>query len=177
LNQTNLEIKSLARDEKAHPLIVGNRVFDVLPTTDDLINFTRKQYLFLQLIWRGLSTGEASEKAGYALDQAASFLETDKAKDYLQKKQLASIIAQETKNEDNWWVEVHQVRTGEKILNKGQMVALQASGDRVAPKRNEVNQEKTKVVINFNFSAESVKEAFKRQESIDAELSEEQQGD
>ncbi len=164
----------MAKDDKSHPLIVGNRVFDVLPTTDDLINFTRKQYLLMQLVWRGLSTEEASDKSGYELEHAKTFLDTELAKDYLQKKQLASIIAQETKNEDNWWVEVHQVRTGEKVLNKGQMVALQASGDRVAPKRNEVNAEKAKVVINFNFSPESVREAFKRQQSIEAQLVEEQ---
>lgn len=174
MNQTNLDIKQLSKDEKVHPLIVGNRVFDVLPTTDDLINFTRAKYLLLQLIWRGLSVEEASDKAGVLLEDAQTFLASEKALDYLRKKELASVIAQEARNPDRWWVEVHNVMDGSKVLNKGQMVALQAQGDRVAPKRNDVDETKAKTVINFNFSAESVQEAFKRQESIEAQIVEEQ---
>lgn len=172
LNDTTATIHQLAKgdpDVRSRPLVIGNKVFDVLPTTSDLIDFTRPKYLLLQFIYRDVPLTEASEKCGLTVEASQSFLETQKAKDYLEKKRLASIIAQETKNEDNWWVEIHQVRAGEKVLNKGQMVALQAAGDRVAPKRNDVNVEKTKVVIQFNFSPEDVKEAFRRQDVIDAE--------
>lgn len=169
------EIASYARQAKEHPLIVGNKVFDVLPTTQDLIDFTRPKYLLLQLIHRGVPTPEAADKCGLTEDQAIAFLDTDKARDYLQKKQLASIVAQEARDPDRWWVEVHNVMEGNKILNKGQMVALQAQGDRVAPKKNETDETKGKVVINLNFSAEAVREAFKRQESIEAELVREQE--
>lgn len=171
---TNSEIAALAKTEQAHPLIVGNRVFDVLPTTQELVDFTRPKYLLLQLLRRGLPIEEAALKSGLELDDAVSFRDSPKAQDYLQKKELASIIAQETKDPDRWWVQVHKVMEGEKVLNKGQMVALQAQGDRVAPKRNEIDGDKPKTVINFNFSADAVKEAFRRQESIEAELVKEQ---
>lgn len=176
MNTRNAEITQLVKDEKAHPLIVGNRVFDILPTTQELVDFTRSKYLFLQLIWRGVALPEAAEKAGLPVEDATAFKDSPKAQDYLQKKELAAIVAQEAKNPDRWWVEVHRVMEGEKVLNKGQMVVLQAQGDRVAPKRAEADGEKGKTIINFNFSAEAVKEAFRRQDVIEAELSQEQNG-
>lgn len=175
MNYQNEQIKDLAKSEKARPLIVGNRVFDVLPTTQELVDFTRPKYLLLQLLWRGLSIEDAALKAGVDLEDAVAFRDSDKAQDYLQKKSLASIVAQETKDPDRWWVQVNEVMEGRKVLNKGQMVALQAQGDRVAPKRNEADTEKTKTVINFNFSPEAVQEAFRRQEAIEAKIVEEQQ--
>lgn len=177
MNETNFQIQQFAKDEKAHPLIVGNKVFDILPTTKDLTDFTKTKYLLLQLIHRNVPILEASAKCGMTEDQARNFLETDKAKDYLQKKQLAEIVAQEARNPDRWWVEVHNVMEGTKTLNKGQMVALQAQGDRVAPKKIETDDSKGKITINLNFSAEVVKEAFRRQESIEAEIVKEQHGD
>lgn len=171
----NDDIKQLARSEKEHPVIIGNRVFDVLPTTQELVFFSRPKYLLLQLIRRGLSLTEASEKSGVELDEAEAFLASPKATDYLRKKELASIIAQEAKERDNWWTTVAQVMEGTKVLNKGQMVALQAQGDRVSPKKNDVD-DKAKVVINFNFSPETVHEAFRRQEAIEAQLVKEQAG-
>lgn len=176
LDTRNLAIKQNAKDDQSRPLIVGNRVFDVLPTTEDLIHFTRPNYLLLQLIWRGLSVEDAASKAGVDLEVAKAFLSSEKALDYLRKKELASVIAEETRNPDRWWVEVHNVMDGTKVLNKGQMVALQAQGDRVAPKRNDSDADKPKVTIQFNFSSESVSEAFRRQEAINAEIVEEQNG-
>lgn len=177
LNETNLQIKQITADQPTHPAIVGNKVFDVLPTTDELVSFpSRKKYLLLQLLWRGIQLEEAAAKCGLTLEEATAYKDSPKAADYLRRKELAAIIAEETKSEDNWWVEVHQVRAGEKVLNKGQMVALQASGDRVAPKKTELNPEKNKIVINLNFSAEAVKEAFRRQESIETEIVQEQNG-
>lgn len=177
MNDLNTAIKQATRDQPIHPTIVGNRVFDVLPTTQELVSFpSRKKYLLLQLLWRGLSIEEAADKSGLSLEDAVSYADTEKAKDYLRRKELAAIIAEEMRSQDNWLVEAHQVRAGDKVLNKGQMVVFQAVGDRVAPKKTE-DIEKPKVTINFNFSPESVQDAFKRQASIDAQLAEEQHGD
>lgn len=153
---------------------MGNRVIDVLPTTQELVDFSRPRYVLLQLLWRGMPIEEASDKAGLSLEDATAFRDSAKAQDYLQKKTLASIVAQETKDPDRWWVELHNVMAGTKVLSKGQMVALQAQGDRVAPKTREAGEEKSKVTINFNFSPEAVKEAFRRQEAIEAKIVEEQ---
>lgn len=176
MNDTNSSIKQISKENQSHPLIVGNKVFDVLPTTQELIDFSRPKYLLLQLIFRGIPIEEAATKAGIPLDQAITFQNSQKAIDYLQKKTLASIVAQEARDPDRWWVEVHNVMDGTKQLNKGQMVALQAQGDRVAPKKNDADGEKAKVTIQFNFSPESVREAFRRQDAIDAELVKEQHG-
>ncbi len=172
LNETNLQIKALQEPVQ----IIGNTVIAVLPTTHDLISFRNKRkYLFLQLLCRNVSLAEAADKSGLSLEDATAYKDTPFAKDWLQKKELASIIAEEMRSQDNWLVEAHQVRQGEKTLNKGQMVVFQAIGERVAPKKPEAEDSKPKVSITFNFSPESVKEAFSRQASIDARIIEEQE--
>ncbi len=174
MNPLNSEISSLSKINASHPVIVGNRVFDVLPTTHELVDFTRAKYLLLQLLWRGASLEEAVTKTGLSEEEVLAFKESPKAKHYLQKKELASIMAEEAKDPNRWWATAQSVLEGSYTLNKGQMVVFQSVGDRVAPKKNESDLERSKTVINFNFSPEAVQEAFKRQESIEAELVREQ---
>jgi hypothetical protein len=69
------------------------------------------------------------------------------------------------------WIEMgERVLSGERRLSKDQQVVYAAFGDRFFPKARVDGDGGKGVVVNFNFSAEDVKEAFRREEVYETEV-------
>lgn len=167
---TNLqEIKELAKAGNSSVIMVGNRVYEASKYAPEIVHFSSQKYLFLNHYHSGMTIEEAAEKSKMGVEEAEVFLETPKAIEYLKKRAIRDYIRKDY--EEGKWVEVgNECLEGRKHLAKDQQIVFQAFGDRFEPKpRGEGGEAKT--VVNFNFSPESVKEAFRRQESIETELS------
>lgn len=115
---------------------------------------------------------EAASKSNMTVDEAESFLARPKTVAWLQDRAVKDHIRNEWAEGSKWWQIGNECLEGTRHLSKDQQIVFQAFGDRVCPKTKEVGEERGKTVINFNFSPESVKEAFKRQSAIDGELAE-----
>lgn len=151
-------------------VVVGNRVYDASQLVPSIVYFTRAQYLFLNHYRLGVTIDEASEKAGLTVDEAEKFLAKPKTVAWLQDRATKDHIRNEWAEGGKWWQIGNECLEGTRHLSKDQQIVFQAFGDRVCPKTKDIGEERGKTVINFNFSPESVKEAFQRQSAIDAEI-------
>ncbi len=163
-------VKAASKQDGAPVLVVGNRVFDASQIAPEVIHFTRKQYIFLNSYRLGVPLSEAAAKAGMQEDEAERFLERPKTVAWLQDRALKSHIRSEWHESDKWWEIGEQVLSGVRHLAKDQQVVYLEFGKRVCPESKGTPDSGKGVVINFNFSPESVKEAFKRQAAIEAEI-------
>ncbi len=170
MNPGNEDLKALVKaNDGAKGVVVGNQVYEPLTFAPQIVRFTRKQYLFLHHYRLGIPLEQAAEKADMAAQTAIHFLEKEDTIAWLTDRAAKDHIRNEWQEPGKWWEMGNEVLEGRKHLSKDQQVVYMAFGERIAPKPKIV-EDNSKTTINFNFTAEDVKEAFKRQESIDAEL-------
>ena len=160
------EIKS---SECTTAVAIGNSVYDPLIFQPELIKFTRKEYNFLNQYRLGVPLEDAALKADMSLSHAESFLRRDKTRAWLADRALKDHIKSEWEEPGKWWELGNKVLEGEKQFSKAQTVVFQEFGARICPKPREYLNSPQNQTVNFNFSPESVKAAFKRQEAIDVE--------
>jgi len=162
------EVKQLAKEGGSSVVMVGNRVYEASKYAPELVHFTNQKYLFLNHYYNGVSIEESAVKSGLDLTEAESFVDSPKACEWLRKRAIRDFIRRDY--EEGKWLEIADACVeGRKQLRKDQQVAFSALGERFAPKPK-VNTDGAKTVINFNFTAKDVDDAFKRQASIDAEV-------
>lgn len=164
------EILALGRTETSAPALIGNRVVDRLLTTDKVIDLPRQKYLFLQLRRRDVSLEDAAVKAKLDLKDAQDFESTPLAQEYLQDRLTASILAEEAKDQDRWWIRLHSIVEGKIPVTREQMDAMKLAGARIAP-TSEGQAATNRIEINIDPTA--VQEAFRRQNAIEAQIVEE----
>lgn len=163
------DVRQIAQSNGASVVLVGNRVYEASKYAPEIIHFTKEKYLFLNRYFDGMELAEAAQKSGMTAEDAGTFVETPKAVDWLRRRAVREYIRKDWEGGGKWWEMGDKVMKGEKHFSKDQQVVYMAFAERCAPKpRSEDSQPKT--VINFNFSAKDVEEAFKRQSAIDAEL-------
>lgn len=163
------EVEQAAKQDGAKVLIVGNRVYDASQLVPSVVHFTRNQYLFLNNFRLGISVAEAASKAGMTPEEADRFLDMKKTREWLQDRAVKDHIRNEWAEGGKWWEMGEKCLNGEKHLSKDQQVVFMAFGDRVCPKPRVDAEEKNKTVINVNFSAEDVKNAFRREQAFETE--------
>lgn len=163
-------ITHLGKTDATRALVIGNSVYDPLLFSRRLIHFSRRQYLFLNEYRLGIPLNEAASKAGMTVAHAERFLKRPKIRAWLEDRAKKDYIRNEWSEPGKWWEMGDKVLKGEKHLSKDQQVVWMAFGERIAPKPRELGGPSTGPTINFNFSPEAVKEAFRRQESIKTEL-------
>jgi len=164
------EVQAIARQDRSPIAIVGNSVYDPLLFSRRIVPFSRRQYLFLNAYRLGVPLAKAAEKVGWTVKQADYFLSRPNTRAWIEDRAKKDAIRDEWA-ESNKWVEMgNDVLEGKKHLSKDQQVVYLEFGKRFCPEQKfspEVNKGPT---INFNFSAEAVQEAFRRQNAIDAEI-------
>lgn len=163
------DVEQMAKVDGAKVLIVGNRVYDASQLVPSVVHFTRSQYLFLNHYRLGITIDEAALKAGMTPDEADRFLERPKTRAWLEDRATKDHIRNEWAEGGKWWEMGDKCLNGEKHLSKDQQVVFMAFGERVCPKPRATDENQTKTVINFNFSVEDVKEAFKREQAFETE--------
>lgn len=162
-------IKAIAKERDTNVVVIGNRVYEASEYAPDLVCNTRQKYLLLNHYHAGLPLAECASKVNMDLDKAAEFIDSPKAVAWLQREAVKDYAKQKWADGGEWVLAGDECLEGKKHLAKDQQVVFQAFGERFFPKKKETS-EGSKTVINFNFSAKDVQDAFRRQESIDAEL-------
>ncbi len=166
-------MRDVQKLDNSPTLIVGNRVYDASQLVPDIVHFTRSQYLFLNNYRLGVPLDEAASKSNMTPAQAEAFLDRPKTIAWLQDRAEKDHIRNEWAESGKWWKMGNECLEGTRHLSKDQQIVFMAFGDRICPKTKE-SGESAKTVINFNFSPESVRAAFQRQETIQGELSKEE---
>jgi hypothetical protein len=162
------EAKSLAKENDLKIAVVGNRVFEASQYAPELRVFPTKKWLFLNHYADEMPLSEAADKVGMTVEEAERFLETDKAKEWLERRAVIQYAKQKWSDGGEWVVTGEECLEGKKHLAKDQQIVFQAFGERFMPKAK--TEQKGNTTINFNFSAEAVKAAIERQTVIDAEV-------
>lgn len=148
---------------------VGNMVYEGSSFAPEVVSFTRQKYLFLNHFHSGMSLVEAAVKVGLEPADAEAFVQTPKAVEWLQKRAIRDYIRQEWADGGKWIEMGDKVLNGERKLSKDQQVVYMAFADRFFPKAKTDGADKS-VTINFNFTADDVKEAFNREQAFEAEI-------
>lgn len=170
MNEYTEEAKELLRTEDgAKGLLVRNRVFTPHTFSDELPDFSSRQYVFLRHYSLEVPLDEAADKAGMTPEDAERFLERPKVRAWLADRALKAYIKNEWEVPGKVYKELDDVYEGRKPLSKAQTEALKMLAERVAPVKKHSDGEKAPT-YTFNFGVEAVKAAFKRQAAIDAEL-------
>lgn len=163
-------IEGLGNTDATRALVMGNSVYDPLLFSRQLVCFSRRQYLFLNAYRLGVPLHEAAAKAGMDVAKAERFLKRPNTRKWIADRAQKDYIRNEWHESNKWWELGHEVLEGKKHLSKDQQVVYLEFGKRVCPESKsqpEVNKGPT---IHFNFGADAVKEAFRRQESIETEI-------
>lgn len=161
-------MEEIAKQDGTKVVVVGNRVYDASQLVPSVVHFTRSQYLFLNHYKLGVPLEEAADKSGMTVEDAERFLRRSKTRAWLEDRALKDHIRNEWAEGGKWWQMGDDCLEGKKHLSKDQQVVFMAFGDRVCPKKSDTSDQ-SKTTINFNFSADDVREAFKREQSFDTE--------
>lgn len=164
------EIQALGRTDATRALVVGNSVYDPLLFSRQLVRFSRRQYLFLNAYRLGVTLQEAADKAGMTVEQAERFLRRPMTRQWMEDRAKKDYIRNEWHESNKWWEMGNEVLEGKKHLSKDQQVVYLEFGKRVCPESKATNEVKSGPTINFNFGPEAIKEALKRQQSIETEV-------
>lgn len=165
------QLQSLGNTDATRVAIVGKSVFDPLLFARKMVSFSRRQYLFLNAYRLGTPLAEAAQKAGMTVSSAERFLNRPSTRAWMENRVSQDQIKQEWHETSKWWEMGHEVLEGKRHLSKDQQVVYLEFGKRVCPEIKSHPEANKGPTINFNFSAEAVKEAFDRQNVIDAEVS------
>lgn len=164
------DIVKLGKTEDSRPLVVGNDVFEKDLATSRLFRFSRKRYIFLNLLHDGLTLDEASLKAGLTPETALKFRESAEAAEYLEMRELREVVAREAKDADRWWAMGYAAMEGKKAMNKIQCEIYKEHGKRIQP-CSEASAPPSKIEIHI--SPEAIERSKERRQSIDAQIVEE----
>lgn len=164
------EMKAVAKQDGNPIFLVKNQVYDASQLVPSIVSFTRRQYLFLNHYRLGVPLEEAARKSEMTAEEAERFLDRPKTKAWLEDRATKDHIRNEWAEGGKWWQMGDECLEGKRHLSKDQQVVFMAFGERVCPKTRDPSTE-IKTTINVNFTAEDVKEAFRRQATIDAEIS------
>lgn len=159
----------MAKLDGAKVLVVGNRVYDASQLIPSVVHFTRSQYLFLNHYRLGVPLEEAASKAGMTPEEADRFLDKSKTRAWLEDRATKDHIRNEWAEGGKWWEMGEACLRGDKHLSKDQQVVFMAFGERVCPKPRASDEGQTKTILNFNFSAQDVKDAFQREKAFETE--------
>ncbi len=170
VNPDRQMIEKMGTTDATKALVVGNSVYDPLVFSRRLVHFSRRQYLFLNSYRLGVPLAEAASKADMTVEQAERFLKRPMTRAWLDDRAKKDYIRNEWHESNKWWEMGDKVLNGERRLSKDQQVVYMAFGERVCPKPRETDPEKVKTVIHFNFSAQDVKEAFRREASFETQV-------
>jgi molybdenum-dependent DNA-binding transcriptional regulator ModE len=162
------EIKALAKANELGVAVVGDRVFEVSKYSKGMTAFPTKKWLLLNHYADEMPLSEAARKVGMPLDQAADFIDSPMAVEWLERQAVIKAKRQKWSDGGEWIRLGDECLEGKKHLAKDQQIVFQAFGDRFMPKAKSDGAE-SKTVINFNFTAQDVKEAFSRERSFDTE--------
>lgn len=154
-------------------LVVGANVYDPLLFSPDIVKFSAKQYVFLRSYRLGVSLEDAALKSGLTKDEAERFLDKPKTKAWLEDRATKDHIKNEWAEPGKWFKEGDDIIEGKKNWSKAQLEVWKAFGERVAPVKKEETHN-TKPTIQINIDPSAVQEAFRRQQSIEAEIVREQ---
>jgi len=163
-------IQALGKTDATRALVVGNSVYDPLVFSRRLVHFSRRQYLFLNAYRLGVSLSEAASKSDMTVEQAERFLKRPMTRAWMEDRAKKDYIRNEWHESNKWWEMGNDVLEGKRHLAKDQQVVYLEFGKRVCPESKSSSESKG-TTINFNFGPEAVQEAFRRQASIEAELS------
>lgn len=171
--EPNQDVKQLVKSEDGvRGLVIGNRVYDPLLFSRRVVRFSAKQYRFLQAYRLGTPLHEAAEKANLTIEQVDRFLKRESTRAWLRDRAEKDHIKSEWEEPGKWWALGNEVLEGKKQFSKAQIVVFQEFGNRVCPKAGVGSDSAPKIQINIDPSA--VQEAFRRQQSIEAEIVKEQ---
>lgn len=161
------DIIALGKTDESRPLVVGNDVFERDLATSRLYRFSRKRYIFLNLIHDDASIEEAALKSGLDLGMAQRFLNMTEAKDYLEMREVREIVAREAKDADGWWVKGFLVEEGKKPMNKVQCEIWKERGKRISP-CSDASAPPMKVEIHI--SQEALDRSKERRKAVEAQI-------
>lgn len=164
------EIVALGKTETSRPLVAGNDVFEKDVATNRLFRFSRKRYIFLNLLHDGLSLEEAAAKAGLDQGSALKFREGSEASEFLEMRELREIVAREAKDPDRWWTLGYMAMEGKKPMNKIQCEIYKEHGKRIQP-CSDAQQPAMKVEIHV--SPEALERSRERRKAVETQIVEE----
>lgn len=145
-------------------------MYDPLLFSRRIVHFSRRQYLFLNAYRLGVPLSEAAAKAELTPEQAERFLKRPMTRAWLEDRAKKDHIRDEWAESAKWWEMGNDVLEGKKHLSKDQQVVYMAFGERVARVPRVADEDKGKTIINFNFTANDVKDAFRREASLAASI-------
>lgn len=164
------EVVALGKTETSKPLVVGNDVFEKDLATNRLFRFSRKRYIFLNLLHDGLSLEEAAVKSGLDQEAALKFREGPEAAQYLEMRELREIVAREAKDPDRWWTMGYLAMEGKVPMNKIQCEIYKEHGKRVQP-CSDAQQPAMKIEIHV--SPEALERSKERRKAVETQIVEE----
>jgi hypothetical protein len=174
MNQSETKaLQAMARTDATRGLVVGNSVYDPLLFSRQLVRFSRRQYLFLNAYRLGVTLQDAAAKAGMTPESAERFLNRKSTRAWMEDRAKKDHIKNEWNESNKWWEMGDAVLEGTRHLSKDQQVVYLEFGKRVCPEAKSQPDANKGPTINFNFGADAVKEAFKRQNAIETKLADE----
>lgn len=153
--------------------LVGNRVYDPLLFAPEVIQFTARQYLFLQAYRLGVPIEDAAAKAGMSPESADRFLDKDATKRWLADRATKDHIKNEWDEPGKVYAEADKLYNTDEVP-KHKVDILKEFWDRVVPKPSRNGDKAGTPNVVINISGEAVKEAFIRKNAIDADIVREQ---
>lgn len=162
-------LEDLGKPDAMAPVVAGDDVYDALTFAPDVVRFSRKQYQFLHAFRLGVPLSEAAAKANLSVEQAERFLNKPQTLAWLEDRALMTHIKTEWEEPAKWWAMGNEILEGTRDCSKIQLAVWENFGARIVPKKSESGGGgATNIQININ--PEKVREAFNRQESIDADV-------
>lgn len=164
------QIIALGKTDESRPLVVGQDVFEKDLATNHLYRFSRKRYIFLNLLHDDIPLEEAALKSGIDVETALRFRDSSEACAYLEMRELREVVAREAKDQDKWWVDGYMAENGKKSMNKVQAEIWKERGKRIQP-CSEANQPEMKVEIHI--SPDALERSKERRKSVETQIVEE----
>ncbi len=153
------------REKKRFGKITVGGFFDA-----KIFTFRPNELRFLKEYGPETSIEDAAKKAGLSVQFAEKMLRRKSVQEFLQDK-FQQIAIQNGWTVERWFAEGDKVWQGKRFVTREQLDIWKEFGARILPKARsagggDANQDKPQITINIG----AVDEAFKRQQSIQAEL-------
>lgn len=170
---TRQNLQSVGRTDATAPAIVGRFVFEkvVFPHgSTRQVCFTRKQYLFANVFRQSMDLGSACETSGLTREQALRFIKRPDVVVWMNSREQMDMTKRHWSAPEKWWSEGNRMFEDPVVSPKLKVEIWKEFGDRACPKptRDPNQNQSPKVVINIDPGA--VQEAFRRQQSIEAQI-------
>lgn len=171
-NEQTALAKELIRDGDGadhEALVIRNRVFSPHQFDETLPDFSTKQYLFLNAYRYGVPFDEACAKSSLTPEQAERFLDKPKVRAWLADRAMKDHIKREWEEPGRWYQEGEKMMGQERVA-RHKVEIWKEFGARVArvPRANGADATTN---IEIHVDASAVRDAFRRKEAIEAEIS------